>query len=56
MTHILLYVPNIIGYIRLTFMIASWIVAFSNMELYLYFYAASYLLDMADGYAARLLG
>ena len=55
MTHILLYVPNIIGYFRLLFMVLSWYFAFTNQTLFLSFYAASYLLDMADGYAARLL-
>lgn len=49
-----LYVPNIIGYVR----IALAVVAFANYWDYARFtalYLAGFLLDAADGYAARLL-
>ena len=48
-----LYIPNIIGYIRAVFMILSWNDALSNPNRFLVFYAISYMLDMADGLAAR---
>ena len=54
MTHVLLYVPNIIGYIRITF--AG--IAFANIMNPLYFfvcYSISYLLDATDGHFARKL-
>mmetsp|Transcript_40064 Transcript_40064/g.45959 ORF Transcript_40064/g.45959 Transcript_40064/m.45959 type:complete len:152 (-) Transcript_40064:186-641(-) len=52
-THILLYVPNIIGYVRAIFMVLSWNEAITNPNRFLLFYGISYLLDMADGFAAR---
>mmetsp|Transcript_17466 Transcript_17466/g.28689 ORF Transcript_17466/g.28689 Transcript_17466/m.28689 type:complete len:223 (+) Transcript_17466:53-721(+) len=54
--YVLLYVPNLIGYARIGFMIASVVYAFSNYWLCFWFYTIAHLLDAADGYAARLLG
>lgn len=51
---VLLYVPNLIGYGR----IGLALVAFWNVQdpkLFVTLYAAGFLLDAADGYAARLL-
>ncbi len=53
--HILLYAPNVIGYLRVFFMIMSWTVAFENCNMFTLYYAISYFLDIADGKAARLL-
>lgn len=53
--HILLYVPNIIGYVRAIFMVMSWNEALSNPSKFLWYYSISYVLDMADGLAARSL-
>mmetsp|Transcript_12168 Transcript_12168/g.10788 ORF Transcript_12168/g.10788 Transcript_12168/m.10788 type:complete len:145 (-) Transcript_12168:234-668(-) len=53
MTHQLLYIPNIIGYIRAIFMILSWNEAFTNPNYFILYYFISYTLDMADGFAAR---
>ena len=53
MTHQLLYIPNIIGYIRAFFMVLSWNYAFTDPNSFILYYAISYLLDMADGFAAR---
>ena len=53
--HILLYAPNVIGYLRVFFMIMSWSVAFENCNMFTLYYAISYFLDIADGKAARLL-
>ena len=55
MVHILLYAPNVIGYIRLLFMVLSWNEALTNPNRFIIFYAISYLMDMADGFAARTL-
>ena len=52
--HILLYVPNIIGYLRVFFMIMSWTVAFENCNTFTLYYSISYFLDIADGRTARL--
>jgi CDP-diacylglycerol--inositol 3-phosphatidyltransferase len=52
---VLLYVPNLIGYAR----IGLALVAFWNVPhpaTFLTFYTIGFLLDAADGYAARLLG
>jgi CDP-diacylglycerol--inositol 3-phosphatidyltransferase len=54
MVSVYLYVPNLIGYVRILLIV----VAFHNISDYKTFficYALSQVLDMADGYAARLL-
>eukprot|EP01118_Nematostelium_gracile_P002456 TRINITY_DN12678_c0_g1_i1.p1 TRINITY_DN12678_c0_g1~~TRINITY_DN12678_c0_g1_i1.p1 ORF type:complete len:249 (-),score=55.66 TRINITY_DN12678_c0_g1_i1:30-731(-) len=51
---VFLFVPNIIGYIRIIFAgIAFYYI--ENYWIFYIFYSLSALLDMADGYAARLL-
>ena len=56
MVSVLLYVPNIIGYVRLVLMILSWNEALRDPQMFVILYTATYCLDMADGLAARALG
>merc|ERR1711916_318952 len=53
---VFLYVPNLIGYARIVGMLASFCFAFDRPWLFLGCYWLSFMLDAADGYAARLLG
>ncbi|KAI5190911.1 CDP-diacylglycerol--inositol 3-phosphatidyltransferase [Nematocida sp. AWRm77] len=46
----LLFVPNMVGYIRLALLLVS---VFMETRLFVYFYGASYILDALDGYLAR---
>jgi CDP-diacylglycerol--inositol 3-phosphatidyltransferase len=55
-TQVFLYVPNVIGYARVVLLIASLFFALGQPAVFLALYAASFLLDAADGHAARLLG
>ena len=52
---VLLYWPNIIGYIRFAFLMISTYFAFSTTYWVFFpvFYGAAYLMDIADGMAAR---
>eukprot|EP00762_Andalucia_godoyi_P005445 ANDGO_08354.mRNA.1 CDP-diacylglycerol--inositol 3-phosphatidyltransferase len=50
------YVPNLIGYARVILALAGFAVASRDYVMFLWMYSASFLLDAADGYAARLLG
>merc|ERR1711916_282067 len=52
---VFLYVPNLIGYARIVGMLASFCFAFDRPWLFLGCYWLSFMLDAADGYAARLL-
>eukprot|EP00914_Ancora_sagittata_P030376 GHVO01060702.1.p1 GENE.GHVO01060702.1~~GHVO01060702.1.p1 ORF type:complete len:209 (+),score=6.22 GHVO01060702.1:56-682(+) len=52
---ILLYVPNIIGYIRLILLVISWCFYDSRPSLSICFYCVSAGLDAIDGIAARRL-
>ncbi|KAJ7333804.1 hypothetical protein OS493_015896 [Desmophyllum pertusum] len=52
--NVLLFIPNLIGYVRLVLLLASWIF-FTNPVLFLSFYTASVLLDGLDGIVARQL-
>lgn len=53
---VLLFVPNIIGYVRLLLLGAAAVSAASGASgCFFPFYTASQLLDLADGYAARRL-
>ena len=54
-TQVLLYVPNLIGYARVGLLVASLFFALGQPVVFLALYAASFLLDAADGHAARLL-
>ena len=53
MTSVYLWVPNLIGYARIIFLIAAIHVAFDDWKLCIAFYATSQLLDAFDGMAAR---
>jgi len=52
---VLLYIPNLIGYVRFAFLMISTYFAFSTTYWVLFpvFYGSAYLLDIADGTAAR---
>ena len=52
---VLLYYPNLIGYLRFLFLMISTFFAFSTTYWYLFpvFYGSAYLMDIADGMAAR---
>ncbi|XP_027042961.1 CDP-diacylglycerol--inositol 3-phosphatidyltransferase-like [Pocillopora damicornis] len=52
--NVLLFIPNLIGYVRVILLFASWIF-FNNPVLFLCFYTASVLLDGLDGIVARQL-
>lgn len=52
--NVLLFVPNLIGYVRLVLLLASWIF-FTDPVLFLSFYTAFVLLDGVDGIVARQL-
>jgi len=54
-TSVWLYVPNLIGYARVIFAIASFVVIYDNPWWFFVFYSLSAWLDIADGYAARAL-
>lgn len=50
---VLLYAPNIVGYVRIVFLAIA--VMASHQNVFLAFYGISYLLDALDGYLARSL-
>jgi phosphatidylglycerophosphate synthase len=50
---ILWYYPNIIGYMRFAFMLASFAYAHTNWQLSIGFYFAAFAGDVLDGYVAR---
>ncbi|KAG5476547.1 hypothetical protein LSCM1_04262 [Leishmania martiniquensis] len=52
---IFFFVPNIIGYARMTASIVAYLVARDNPALCIALYAASFALDAVDGVAARAL-
>jgi len=54
-TEILLYVPNLIGYARVILSLAAFYYAFSDPWITFIAYTTSYVLDAADGVAARKL-
>lgn len=51
-----LFVPNIIGYLRVIFSLTSFYVAKDHPLLFLFLYTTSFVLDAADGMAARAMG
>ena len=51
-----LYVPNLIGYVRVALALFGYSVALTHYHLTLGAYWLSQMLDAADGYAARVLG
>jgi len=50
---VFLFVPNIIGYFRIIFAMASFYDIYNSYWTFYIFYSLSAVLDMADGYAAR---
>lgn len=52
---IYLFVPNIIGYGRIVMALAAFVVAFDSPQWFLVLYSISFILDAADGWAARKL-
>lgn len=52
---VFLFVPNLIGYGRVVLLAASFAFAVSRPAVFLALYWCSFLLDAADGHAARLL-
>eukprot|EP00796_Vickermania_ingenoplastis_P004004 gene4004-2859_t len=50
------FVPNLIGYTRIALSLASFFLAKDYPLLFIIFYSASFILDAADGMAARALG
>lgn len=55
MTRVFLYVPNIIGYVRVLSGLASFWFAFDHPLVFALLYGSSYALDAVDGVAARKL-
>eukprot|EP00388_Colpodella_angusta_P000716 GDKJ01002534.1.p1 GENE.GDKJ01002534.1~~GDKJ01002534.1.p1 ORF type:complete len:216 (-),score=46.74 GDKJ01002534.1:77-724(-) len=53
MTSIYLYVPNLIGYVRVILALAAYYFAFDNWLIFITLYAASEFMDALDGHAAR---
>lgn len=54
-SNVFFYVPNLIGYVRVVSAIVAFHYAVSSPSRFLLFYTLSFLLDAADGYAARML-
>ncbi|KAK8718975.1 hypothetical protein OTU49_002772 [Cherax quadricarinatus] len=52
---VLLYIPNIIGYIRLLFLLVAFCILPTSPASFVVFYSISIMLDGVDGYAARKL-
>ena len=50
---VFLYIPNIIGYVRILFILPIVINPFNNITINVVFYAISQILDAFDGMAAR---
>ncbi|KAJ1444799.1 hypothetical protein M885DRAFT_551963 [Pelagophyceae sp. CCMP2097] len=55
MVHVLLYVPNLIGYARVALLFVTYYYALTNWKLAVGCYVASFAGDLFDGYFARLL-
>eukprot|EP00798_Chlamydomonas_sp_ICE-L_P000142 gene142-5396_t len=54
-SQVLLYVPNLIGYVRVAFALYAFSVAFTNPGHCILFYFASFVCDELDGRFARML-
>ena len=52
---VLLFVPNLIGYSRVAFTLASVYIALDDWKLSMACYLTSFILDFFDGFAARRL-
>ncbi len=53
---VFLFVPNLIGFARVVLLVVSLYYALGRPTVFLSLYTASFLLDAADGHAARILG
>ncbi|SOV17591.1 phosphatidylinositol synthase [Plasmodium sp. gorilla clade G2] len=51
--NVYLYIPNIIGYIRVILALLGFIISRKNILLFVCFYGASQVLDALDGWTAR---
>ncbi|SPJ11879.1 phosphatidylinositol synthase [Plasmodium sp. DRC-Itaito] len=51
--NVYLYIPNIIGYIRVILALSGFIISRKNLFLFVCFYGASQALDALDGWTAR---
>ncbi|SBT82320.1 phosphatidylinositol synthase, putative [Plasmodium ovale] len=51
--NIYLYIPNIIGYIRVILLLGGFMICQKNVILFASFYAISQVLDALDGWTAR---
>ena len=56
MVSVFLYAPNVIGYFRVAFLIASLFFLQKGPEVFVVLYAVSYILDCVDGPVARAMG
>ena len=54
--HVLLYVPNVVGYVRLGLLAAAFLRFRGDPWLFIGVYVVFAFLDMVDGFAARVLG
>lgn len=52
-TDVLLYYPNIVGYLRFFFMMASFFFALSSWRVSIFCYLVAFVGDVLDGYVAR---
>lgn len=50
---VLLYYPNLIGYLRVIFMLLSFVFSKSSWNLSVSFYLLAFVGDVVDGYVAR---
>ncbi|KAF8822227.1 putative phosphatidylinositol synthase [Cardiosporidium cionae] len=53
---VLLYIPNLIGYVRVALLVIAIFLAYSNWIGFVICYTSSQILDAADGWAARKFG
>ncbi|EWC87052.1 hypothetical protein PFNF54_04232 [Plasmodium falciparum NF54] len=51
--NVYLYIPNIIGYIRVILALLGFIISRKNLFLFVCFYSVSQVLDALDGWTAR---
>jgi CDP-diacylglycerol--inositol 3-phosphatidyltransferase len=52
-TKVFLFIPNIVGYIRIICLLIAFTYAVTDYRIFMAFYIMSYILDQVDGMAAR---
>lgn len=52
-TDVILYLPNIVGYLRLVCMILAFVNSTRNWRMSVFFYIMAFVGDVVDGYVAR---